>query len=140
MATKVAKVGIKKEKGYLYFVDKKGDISCAKMARGAKKGGSPKKVAKVGIKKGTNGYKDSNQLMAALTPNNSEFLPQGNVPMQQTPAASDCVLTRSAGTQSDDDSMNLLSLRIRKQRERYVASGVCKDPVGMLLQPPFGAS
>ncbi len=51
MAQKVAKVGIKKEKGYLYFVDKAGDISCAKMARGAKKGGSAKKVAKVGIKK-----------------------------------------------------------------------------------------
>ena len=51
MAQKVAKVGIKKEKGYLYFVDKKGDISCAKMARGNKKGGSAKKVAKVGIKK-----------------------------------------------------------------------------------------
>ncbi|HLF18492.1 MAG TPA: hypothetical protein VI749_06310 [Candidatus Omnitrophota bacterium] len=51
MAEKVAKVGIKKQKGYLYFVDKKGDISCAKMARGSKKGGSPKKVAKVGIKK-----------------------------------------------------------------------------------------
>lgn len=51
MAQKVAKVGIKKEKGYLYFVDKNGDVSCAKMARGNKKGGSPKKVAKVGIKK-----------------------------------------------------------------------------------------
>ncbi len=51
MAQKVAKVGVKKEKGYLYFVDKKGDVSCAKMARGSKKGGSPKKVAKVGIKK-----------------------------------------------------------------------------------------
>lgn len=51
MAQKVAKVGIKKQKGYLYFVDKKGDISCAKMARGSRKGGSPKKVAKVGIKK-----------------------------------------------------------------------------------------
>ena len=50
-AKKVAKVGIKKEKGYLYFVDKHGDISCAKMARGSKKGGSAKKVAKVGIKK-----------------------------------------------------------------------------------------
>lgn len=48
---KVAKVGIKKQKGHLYFVDKQGDISCAKMARGAKKGGSPKKVAKVGIKR-----------------------------------------------------------------------------------------
>ena len=51
MAQKVAKVGIKKEKGYLYFVDKQGDISCAKMARGNKKGGQAKKVAKVGIKK-----------------------------------------------------------------------------------------
>ena len=50
-AKKVAKVGIKKEKGYLYFVDKQGDISCAVMARGNKKGGKPKKVAKVGIKK-----------------------------------------------------------------------------------------
>ena len=51
MATKVAKVGVKKEKGYLYFVDKHGDVSCAKMARGSKKGGSAKKVAKAGIKK-----------------------------------------------------------------------------------------
>jgi hypothetical protein len=42
MAEKVAKVGIKKEKGYLYFVDKKGDISRAKMARGGRK----KKAAK----------------------------------------------------------------------------------------------
>ncbi|HQO59227.1 MAG TPA: hypothetical protein PLT76_10995, partial [Candidatus Omnitrophota bacterium] len=48
---KVAKAGIKKEKGYLYFVDKDGDVSCAIMARGSKKGGKPKKVAKVGIKK-----------------------------------------------------------------------------------------
>ena len=48
---KVAKVGIKKQKGYLYFVDKHGDISCAKMARGSAKGGSAKKVAKVGVKK-----------------------------------------------------------------------------------------
>ena len=51
MAQKVAKVGVKKQKGYLYFVDKHGDVSCAIMARGAKKGGKPKKVAKVGIKK-----------------------------------------------------------------------------------------
>jgi len=42
MAKKVAKVGIKKQAGYLYFVDKDGDISCAKMARGGKK----KKAAK----------------------------------------------------------------------------------------------
>ena len=37
MAQKVAKVGVKKESGWLYFVDKKGDISRAKMARGGRK-------------------------------------------------------------------------------------------------------
>ena len=51
MAMKVAKVGVKKVKGYLYFVDKKGDVSRAKMARGKKKGGKPEKVAKVGVAK-----------------------------------------------------------------------------------------
>ena len=51
MAQKVAKVGVKKQKGYLYFVDKHGDVSCAMMARGNKKGGKAKKVAKVGVKK-----------------------------------------------------------------------------------------
>jgi hypothetical protein len=34
---KVAKCGIKRKEGYLYFVDKKGDVSCAKMKRGRKK-------------------------------------------------------------------------------------------------------
>lgn len=51
MAQKVAKVGVKREKGYLYFIDKDGDVSCAVMARGKKKGGKPKKVAKVGVEK-----------------------------------------------------------------------------------------
>ncbi|MEI6631598.1 MAG: hypothetical protein WCL25_03160 [bacterium] len=51
MAQKVMKVGVKRVKGYLYYLDKKGDISCAKMARGSKKGGSPKKVEKCGIKR-----------------------------------------------------------------------------------------
>ena len=37
MAEKVLKCGIKKQSGYLYFIDKKGDISRAKMARGRKK-------------------------------------------------------------------------------------------------------
>jgi hypothetical protein len=37
MATKIAKVGIKKKPGYLYFVDKQGDISMAKMAKGGSK-------------------------------------------------------------------------------------------------------
>ena len=48
---KVMKLGVKKDKRYLYFVDKQGDVSCAKAARGKKKGGSLKKVAKCGIKK-----------------------------------------------------------------------------------------
>ena len=34
---KVMKCGIKKQKGYLYFIDKQGDISRAKMARGGRK-------------------------------------------------------------------------------------------------------
>lgn len=51
MAEKVAKAGIKRAEGYLYFVDKQGDISRAKMARGGKKGGKPEKVTKVGAKK-----------------------------------------------------------------------------------------
>lgn len=48
---KVVKIGVKKHKGCFYFIDKQGDVSCALMARGKKKGSKPKKVAKVGIKK-----------------------------------------------------------------------------------------
>ncbi len=52
MAEKVAKVGVKKVEGHLYFVDKAGDVSRAKMARGRKgKAGKIEKVAKVGVKK-----------------------------------------------------------------------------------------
>jgi len=46
MAEKVAKVGVKKEAGYLYFVDRHGDISRAKMARGGKKKKAAKKAPK----------------------------------------------------------------------------------------------
>ena len=48
MAQRVEKVGIKKESGYLYFIDKKGDVSRAKMARGGhkRKKKAKKKVAK----------------------------------------------------------------------------------------------
>lgn len=51
MAKKVAQVGVQKEKGYLYFVDKDGDVSRAKMARGGKKGGKREKVQRVGVQK-----------------------------------------------------------------------------------------
>jgi len=42
-AQKVAKVGVKKEDGYLYFVDKDGDVARVLMARGGQK---KKKAAK----------------------------------------------------------------------------------------------
>jgi len=52
MAELVQKVGVKKQSGYLYFVDKKGNVSRAKMARGKKKGATKiELVAKAGIKK-----------------------------------------------------------------------------------------
>lgn len=51
MAQKVAKTGVKRQEGFLYFIDKGGDVSRAKMARGGKKGGKPEKVAKAGVKK-----------------------------------------------------------------------------------------
>ena len=51
MAEKVTKVGVKKQAGFLYFVDKQGDVSRAKMARGKKGGGKPQKVAKAGVRK-----------------------------------------------------------------------------------------
>ena len=51
MAEKVEKVGLKRETGFLYYIDKQGDIARAKMARGGKKGGKPNKVHKLGLKK-----------------------------------------------------------------------------------------
>ncbi|MEK7656839.1 MAG: hypothetical protein AAB412_03725 [Elusimicrobiota bacterium] len=51
MAEKVHKCGVKRESGFLYYIDKQGDISRAKMARGGKKGGKPAKVLEVGLKK-----------------------------------------------------------------------------------------
>ncbi len=52
MAEKVAKAGIKREPGFLYFVDKNGNIARAKMARGRKKGREKQEVvAKTNITK-----------------------------------------------------------------------------------------
>ncbi len=53
MATVVAKTAVKKVKGYLYFLDKKGDVARAKMARAGRKKGKAKieVVAKAGVKK-----------------------------------------------------------------------------------------
>jgi len=55
MAQKVARTDVNRQAGYLYFIDKQGDVSRASMARGGRgskrKGGQAKKIAKVGIRK-----------------------------------------------------------------------------------------
>lgn len=52
MATKAVKVGLKKEEGWLYYLDKKGNISRAKMGRGRKPSRvKPQVVAKIGVKR-----------------------------------------------------------------------------------------
>lgn len=51
MAQKIAKAGVKRAQGYLYFIDKQGDVSRAKMARGGKGGGKREKIARTGVKK-----------------------------------------------------------------------------------------
>jgi len=51
MATKVYKSGIKRKKGYLYYIDKKGNVVETKMARGKSKGGGGKVIVKCGIKR-----------------------------------------------------------------------------------------
>jgi hypothetical protein len=55
MAQKVARTNVKRQQGFLYFIDEQGDVSRATMARGGrgskKEGGQRKKVAKVGIRK-----------------------------------------------------------------------------------------
>lgn len=52
MATKVFKAGVRREAGFLYFIDKKGNICKVKMARGGS-GGRAKPVTLVaaGIKR-----------------------------------------------------------------------------------------
>jgi len=69
---KAAKVGVKKEKGWLYYLDKQGDVARAMMARGGGKKQKKKreKVAKVGVKR-ESGYlyfidKDGDVSMAKM--------------------------------------------------------------------------
>ena len=49
MAEVVKTTGVTKEKGYLYYLDKNGDVARSKMARGADKGGNAEVVAKCGV-------------------------------------------------------------------------------------------
>ena len=49
MAEKVKTTGVSKEKGFLYYLDKDGNVSRSKMARGANKGGNAEVVAQAGV-------------------------------------------------------------------------------------------
>lgn len=51
MAEKVFKSGVTRKKGYLYYINKKGDVVETKMARGKSKGGGGKVVCKCGVKR-----------------------------------------------------------------------------------------
>tara|TARA_B110000438_G_C15441435_1_gene490568 strand:- start:41 stop:268 length:228 start_codon:yes stop_codon:yes gene_type:complete len=49
MAEKMNVCSVQKEKGYLYYVGKDGNVWASQMARGSNKGGNAKKVADAGI-------------------------------------------------------------------------------------------
>ena len=49
MAEVVAKTGVQKEPGYLYYLDKNGNVSRSQMARAGKGGGNAEKVADAGV-------------------------------------------------------------------------------------------
>jgi len=49
MAEKVKTTGVTKESGFLYYLDKNGNVSRTKMARGANKGGNAEVVANAGV-------------------------------------------------------------------------------------------
>ena len=49
MAEVVARTGVTKEKGYLYYLGKDGNVWRSKMARAGKGGGNAEKVANAGV-------------------------------------------------------------------------------------------
>ena len=49
MAEVVANTGVQKASGYLYYLDKNGNVSRSKMARAGKGGGNAEKVADAGV-------------------------------------------------------------------------------------------
>ena len=51
MAEKVKNTGVTKQSGYLYYLDKNGNVSRTRMARGSNKGGSPEVVANAGVRR-----------------------------------------------------------------------------------------
>ena len=52
MGKVVCKCGVKRKKGYLYFLDKKGNVACVQMARAGKKTSKKQTVVvKAGLKR-----------------------------------------------------------------------------------------
>ena len=49
MAEKVKNVGVTKQAGFLYFLDKNGHVSRTKMARGSNRSSNPEVVANAGV-------------------------------------------------------------------------------------------
>jgi len=49
MGEVVKNTGVTKEKGYLYYLDKDGDVSRSQMARAGKGGGNAEKVAEASV-------------------------------------------------------------------------------------------
>ena len=49
MAEKVKRTGVRKESGFLYYLDKNGNVSRSKMARGGEKGGNAQVVSNAGV-------------------------------------------------------------------------------------------
>jgi hypothetical protein len=49
MAEKVKTTGVKKESGFLYYLDKNGNVARSKMARGGEKGGNAEVVNNAGV-------------------------------------------------------------------------------------------
>ncbi len=49
MAEKVKVCGVQKESGYLYYLDKNGNVSRSKMARGGEKGGGAQVVYEANV-------------------------------------------------------------------------------------------
>jgi 20S proteasome alpha/beta subunit len=51
MAEKVVTCRVKKDKGYLYYLDKNGNVARSKMARGGEKGGGAEVMNRAGVKR-----------------------------------------------------------------------------------------
>ena len=51
MTEKVKNVGVTKQSGFLYFLDKNGHVSRTKMARGSNRGGTPEVVANASVRR-----------------------------------------------------------------------------------------